>query len=125
MPYYTPYKDEVKAIIQNEGSFNLDKLEEFEVDWDASDNSDEKHFVFDKYKSGKNVASCIRAISEPILASHFGDSIIDSLFTKYADNVADHLSRDKAKYFNIVISLTKKWQVSLVKRLWGLENLPT
>ncbi|KAA8520356.1 hypothetical protein F0562_014612 [Nyssa sinensis] len=37
LPFYSPYKDEVKDIIHKEGSFNLDKLEVFEVNWDASD----------------------------------------------------------------------------------------
>ncbi|KAA8520355.1 hypothetical protein F0562_014611 [Nyssa sinensis] len=108
LPYYTPYEDEVKAIVHKEGSFNLDKLEVFEVNWDASDKDDDKHFVFDKYRSGENVASCVRAVLEPLFASHFGDSIIDNLFEKYAKHVAEHLSMEKTKFFNIVISLTKK-----------------
>uniref|UniRef100_A0A5B7AMR4 Uncharacterized protein n=1 Tax=Davidia involucrata TaxID=16924 RepID=A0A5B7AMR4_DAVIN len=108
VPWYTPYKDEVKAIIQKEGSFNLDKLEVFEVNWDASDNDDDKHFVFDKYRSGKNVASCVRAVTEPMLASHFGDTIIDNLFARYAKHAAVHLSMEKTKSFNIIISLTRK-----------------
>uniref|UniRef100_A0A5B7AQH7 Uncharacterized protein n=1 Tax=Davidia involucrata TaxID=16924 RepID=A0A5B7AQH7_DAVIN len=108
LPFYAPYKDEVKTIIHKEGSYNLNKLEVFEVNWDASDNDDDKHFVFDKHKSGENVASCIRAVMEPQLASHFGDSIIDNLFERYAKHVAEHLSMEKTKYFNIVISLTKK-----------------
>uniref|UniRef100_A0A5B7BF43 SAM dependent carboxyl methyltransferase n=1 Tax=Davidia involucrata TaxID=16924 RepID=A0A5B7BF43_DAVIN len=108
MPFYTPYKDEVKAMIQKEGSFNLDKLEFFEVNWDASDDDDDKHFVFDKYRSGKNVASSVRAATEPMLARHFGDTIIDKLFVRYADHVAAHLSLEKTKLFNMVISLTRK-----------------
>ncbi|KAA8520354.1 hypothetical protein F0562_014610 [Nyssa sinensis] len=108
LPYYTPYKDEVKAIIHKEGSFDLDKLEVFEVNWDASDKDDDKHFVLGKYRSGENVASRKRAVMEPLLASHFGDSIIDNLFMKCAKHVAEHLSMEKTKFFNVVISLTKK-----------------
>ncbi|XP_059651732.1 benzoate carboxyl methyltransferase-like [Cornus florida] len=108
LPFHAPYKDEVKAIIHKEGSFTLDKLEVFEVDWDASDKDDDKHFVFDKYRSGKLVASCIRAAMEPILASHFGDTVIDKLFARFAHHVAENQSVDKLKCFNIVVSLTKK-----------------
>lgn len=34
LPFYAPYKDEVKAIAEEEGSFTLDKFELFGVDRD-------------------------------------------------------------------------------------------
>ncbi|WRX35062.1 SAM dependent carboxyl methyltransferase - like 10 [Theobroma cacao] len=61
-----------------------------------------------EYKSGQNVANCIRAVTEPLLASHFGETIIHNLFTRYAQHVAEHLSIEKTKFVNIVISMTRK-----------------
>lgn len=100
-----PYKDEVKEIIQKEGSFNLDKLDIFKVNWDASDNDDG---VFDNFRSAKIAAKCIRAFMEPMLASHFGVSMIEDLFTRFVNHVAKHLSMEKAHYFNIIIALERK-----------------
>jgi hypothetical protein len=64
VPHYRPFEGEVRAIIEDEGSFNVDKLETFEVDWDPSDNQD---FVI----SGQNVAKWFRAGTEPMLASGY------------------------------------------------------
>ncbi|XP_022764608.1 benzoate carboxyl methyltransferase-like [Durio zibethinus] len=108
MPYYNPYKEEVWDIIQKEGSFDLDKLEIFKVNWDHEDDDSNKNFVFNKYRSGQNVANCIRAITEPMLTNHFGETVIDNLFTKYAEHVAEHLSKEKTKYVNVVISMIRK-----------------
>lgn len=48
----------------------------------------------------------VRAVSEPMLASHFGEDIIDPLFAKYAKHVAQHLAAEKTKHMNVVIFLT-------------------
>ncbi|KAJ4717088.1 Carboxyl methyltransferase [Melia azedarach] len=108
LPYYTPYENEVREIVLKQGSFHLDKLEIFGVNWDPSGDVSNKRCVFNKYSSGQNVANCIRAVAEPMLANHFGDFIIDPLFAKYATHVAEHLAVEKTKHVNIVISLTKK-----------------
>ena len=110
LPFYTPYIDEVKAIVKEEGSFTLDKFELFRVNWDPSYNDDDKDCVFDKKKSGKDMAKTIRAVFEPLLVSHFGfgDFEVDNLFERYANHVGEHLSMEKTKFSNIVISLTKK-----------------
>lgn len=110
VPCYHPYKDEVMEIIQLEGSFSVDRLHTFETNWDAQDGEDNKKFVFDKFVSGKNAAKHIRAVTELMLASHFGNSIIDNVFERYAAHVSEYLSnyKEKAKHFNIVVSMTKK-----------------
>ncbi|XP_057512756.1 probable jasmonic acid carboxyl methyltransferase 1 [Actinidia eriantha] len=102
MPFYIPYKDEVKAIIEEEGSFNLETLHFFEGNWDPNDEDD-------VHKSGENVANIVRAISEPLLAAHFGDMInTEDLFKIYANRVAHHLLLDKTKIGSITLSLSKK-----------------
>ncbi|OMP09006.1 SAM dependent carboxyl methyltransferase [Corchorus olitorius] len=108
MPFYTPCKEEILEIVEKEGSFDLDKLEIFQVDWDPEVDFSDKNLVFNKYKSGQNVANCIRAVTESLLASHFGKTIIDDLFSRYAKYVADHLSVEKTKFVNVVISLIRK-----------------
>ncbi|KAK8515622.1 hypothetical protein V6N12_075653 [Hibiscus sabdariffa] len=106
--YYYPCKEEVREIIKKEGSFDIDKIETFEMNWDFEDDECNKHFVFEKSKSGQNVADCIRAITEPMLADHFGDIIIDELFTRYAQHVGEHLSREKTKHVSIVLVISNK-----------------
>ncbi|CAK9160158.1 unnamed protein product, partial [Ilex paraguariensis] len=98
MPFYTPYKDEVKDIIEGEGSFTLDKLEVFE----------DKHKTFGNDYIGRIVAKSIRAVVVPMFSSHFGDSIIDNLFERFGECVDEELDVEKAKYFDIVIALEKR-----------------
>ncbi|KAF8406463.1 hypothetical protein HHK36_008550 [Tetracentron sinense] len=108
LPCYTPSAGEVRAIVEAEGSFNIDQLEIFAVNWDANDDDDNKDFVFEKCSSGQNVAKCIRAVTESLLATHFGEAVIDGLFSRYAEHVGEHLSKEKTKHINLVISMTKK-----------------
>ena len=73
LPYYSPYEEEVREIVEKEGSFNLDKMEIVEVNDDPSN------------ESGKNVANCIRAVLEPMLATHFGENKTVSLSSAEAE----------------------------------------
>ncbi|KAF8406462.1 hypothetical protein HHK36_008549 [Tetracentron sinense] len=108
LPCYLPTAGEVRAIVAVEGSFIVDQLEFFDVNWDANDDDNNKDFVFDKCTSGKNVAKGIRAVAESMLTTHFGEAIIDDLFSRYTEHVAEHLSKEKTKHVNLVISMTKK-----------------
>ncbi|KAL0374191.1 UNVERIFIED_CONTAM: Benzoate carboxyl methyltransferase [Sesamum radiatum] len=111
VPIYMPCEEEVKTMIQIEGSFNLDKLHVFPVRWDAQDNitNYESDLVFDKHRSGKLTANCVRAFMEPMLAAHFRSSIIYELFERYEDKMGAHMSEQKySSYYSIVISLSRK-----------------
>uniref|UniRef100_A0A7N2LG37 Uncharacterized protein n=2 Tax=Quercus lobata TaxID=97700 RepID=A0A7N2LG37_QUELO len=108
LPQYNPFIEEVKTIVEKEGSFVIDRLETFEVNLDANDNEENKNYVFDKFTCGQNVSRSYRAISESLLADHFGEAIIDDLFERYAERIGEHLSMEKIKNFNILISMERK-----------------
>ncbi|XP_011093975.1 benzoate carboxyl methyltransferase [Sesamum indicum] len=111
IPLYAPREQEVKTVIETEGSFHLDKLQGFRVRWDAHDNvvdDDENNIILKIHRCGKLVADCVRAFMEPMLAAHFGSSIVDELFGRYAKKVEEHFSMKKSTYFVIVISLSRK-----------------
>ncbi|KAE8677201.1 hypothetical protein F3Y22_tig00111542pilonHSYRG00133 [Hibiscus syriacus] len=80
------------------------KIEKLKVNRDFDDSEYKENFGFEKGESG----DCIRAITESMLADHFGDTIIDELFTKYAQRVGDHLSHEKIKHASVVLSTTRK-----------------
>ncbi|KAI3688069.1 hypothetical protein L1987_81775 [Smallanthus sonchifolius] len=111
LPFYLPCEDELRNIIQDDGSFSLDNMNAYEVSWDPDDTDYTSINGLkepSKNIAKKNTAKVIRAITEPLLSSHFGDSIIDVLFRKYEKHLAEHLASKKTKQFTIVISLTKK-----------------
>ncbi|RID53897.1 hypothetical protein BRARA_G01263 [Brassica rapa] len=74
MPFYDLSKEEVNEVIQNEGSFEINDLEIHGFDLGQSSSNHEE------CKAGEKEAKCIRAVSESMLAAHFGDDIIDALF---------------------------------------------
>ncbi|OMO75217.1 SAM dependent carboxyl methyltransferase [Corchorus olitorius] len=108
-PYYAPSAEEIKVEIQKEGSFVIDRLEAFEIDWDGGAVSD-VHTAQGKLMIGQRVAKTIRAVVESMLESHFaiGPDLMDDLFCRYADIVGNHLSKTRTKYIDFVISLIKK-----------------
>ncbi|KAL3635609.1 hypothetical protein CASFOL_020156 [Castilleja foliolosa] len=106
LPFYTPSLREAEAIIDGEGSFNLDKMEVIMVPWDAHKKYNTN--VFEENVNGKLVADCIRSVVEPMLVSRFGSSIVDDVFDIYAKKITDYFSKDRSFYFTPVISLYRK-----------------
>lgn len=107
MPLYTPYKDEVKDLIQNQGSFSLDILESFKVNFDPCDTNDASANVSEELGNDKKVVKILRAGTEPILVASFGKSAMDLLFQKLGKYVDKYMSTERTKFFSIVVSLTK------------------
>ncbi|KAG0491038.1 hypothetical protein HPP92_007901 [Vanilla planifolia] len=107
LPIYFPLMEEVKAVVEKEGSLSIEKVHTFESNWDPLDESNED-FVLDEVSSGQNVATSIRAVIEPLLSNQFGDGIIDDLFSRLAKNVAKHMLKGKPKYLVFVLLLKLK-----------------
>ncbi|KAK6258295.1 hypothetical protein SCA6_012769 [Theobroma cacao] len=105
VPNYLPSPAELKSEVLKERSFTVDRLEVTEVNWNAYQNEPD---LSDAFKDGGyNFAKCIRAVTEPLLASHFGEAIIDEVFRRYRDIVADRMSKEKTEFVNVTISLIK------------------
>lgn len=104
LPFYWPSVDEVEEVIKRSELFDINQMEPFESNWDPHDNLD-GDLVLDRVQSGVNVAKCMRAVVESLVAHHFGSYIVDDLFEIYAQNVAKHLQNVKTKYHVSVLSL--------------------
>ncbi|CAI9282532.1 unnamed protein product [Lactuca saligna] len=106
IPQYAPSAKEVSTEVEKEGSFGIDRLEVSEVNWDAyADNCPNPP----KYaERAYNVAKYMRAVAEPMLLSHFGESIIDEVFLRYKNILADRMSKEKTTFVNVTISMTRK-----------------
>ncbi|XP_075507974.1 benzoate carboxyl methyltransferase-like [Primulina tabacum] len=106
VPIYTPCPQEVETIISDEGSFKLDRMDGYPVLWDPS--QDVEGLLFEKKRSAKVVADGVRAVLEPLMASHFGGNMsYNVVFEKYAEKLAEHLSKEPS-IFTIAISLRRK-----------------
>lgn len=106
IPQYTPSPSEVKSIVVKEGSFVINRLEVSEVNWNAYDN---ECCQSDSFKDGGyNVAKCMRAVAEPLLVSHFGEAIIDEVFQRYKEIIADRMTKERTEFVNVIVSMTRK-----------------
>ncbi|GJM99925.1 hypothetical protein PR202_ga17068 [Eleusine coracana subsp. coracana] len=106
LPFYAPSVNEVKAIINQMEMFSIECIKLFESNWDPHDDSNAE-VVLDCDRSADSIAMCIRAVIGPLIADHFGESILDELFLEYASVVAKHLRKGIARYSVIVVSLKK------------------
>nr|AAM18503.1 N-methyltransferase [Coffea arabica] len=109
IPFFTPSAEEVKCIVEEEGSCEILYLETFKAHYDAAFSIDDDYPVRSHEQiKAEYVASLIRSVYEPILASHFGEAIMPDLFHRLAKHAAKVLHMGKGCYNNLIISLAKK-----------------
>ncbi|AQL00847.1 Anthranilate O-methyltransferase 3 [Zea mays] len=106
LPFYSPSVGEVEAILKQVGLFNMNHVKVFEINWDPYDDS-ESDDVHNSIGSGENVAKCLRAVMESLVASQFGEHILDKLFKEFAHCIAEHLENEKTKHVVLVLSIEK------------------
>ncbi|KAL8139885.1 hypothetical protein V2J09_005906 [Rumex salicifolius] len=100
VPVYTPSPSEIEMEIKKEGSFRINKLQVSELDWGLAGThaSDE----------AESVTCMIRAVVEPILAHHFGQGLMEEVFTTYNKFIGDCMAKQRSFLTSVTISLTKK-----------------
>ncbi|KHN36081.1 salicylate carboxymethyltransferase-like [Glycine soja] len=112
IPQYTPSPSEVKFEVQKEGSFSITSLEVTVVPWNAYDNGNafDSECGFSKSLSngGYNVTKCMRAVAEPLLVSHFGEAIIEEVFSRYQQILTERMSKEKTEFVNVTISMIRR-----------------
>ncbi|XP_039173698.1 7-methylxanthosine synthase 1-like [Eucalyptus grandis] len=101
VPCYLPTPEEVRHVIQEEGSFHITRVQAFKVTWDAEMGDG------DVQVRGKYVAASMRANTESILAMHFGE-VMDGLFERFARKVSQYTELHIGKYFSILVSIKNR-----------------
>ncbi|KAL3730761.1 hypothetical protein ACJRO7_027744 [Eucalyptus globulus] len=109
MPFCLPTPEEVRYVIQKEGSFDITRFETFKVTWDAEMGDG------DLQMRGKYAAATVRAVSESILTTHFGEEVMDGLFERFASKVSQNMKLHKGEYFNILVSVKNIWISTLMQ----------
>jgi len=101
MPIYLATTEEVRQLIEAEGSFVVNRLETFTIDWsvDITQNLNSR---------AKFVMETVRAGYESLFSRAFGEAIIDELFIRFKKRVHKHFERQTGEYLSILVSLTKR-----------------
>ncbi|XP_076886248.1 S-adenosyl-L-methionine:benzoic acid/salicylic acid carboxyl methyltransferase 2-like [Bidens hawaiensis] len=106
IPQYTPSPKEVSNGVEKEGSFVIDCLQVTEVNWDAC--TDSNHSLSEEDEQGYNMGKCMRAVAEPLVLSHFGESVVEEVFKRYTNKIKISMSKEKAKLVNVTVAMTRK-----------------
>ncbi|GMH17494.1 hypothetical protein Nepgr_019335 [Nepenthes gracilis] len=102
LPCYAACTEEVKEIVEDEGSFVMDHLESMEVD--LVDFEGDNVLL----SRGERVARMLRVMLESILGYHFGMELMDDLFARHVDVVNGYLPTAYCKFTTFVLSLTRQ-----------------
>ncbi|XP_021300864.1 salicylate carboxymethyltransferase [Herrania umbratica] len=96
--FYAPSTSEIEGEVRREGSFEVDRLEMFEIEREAKDGE----------SYGTAVAMTVRAIQESMICNHFGDGIdLDTLFNNYGEMVDEEMAKQEIKPITFVVVLKK------------------
>ncbi|XP_056697986.1 probable jasmonic acid carboxyl methyltransferase 2 isoform X2 [Spinacia oleracea] len=101
MPFYSPTAEEVKELVEAEGLFSVNKLETFKVDWSVDTNQNLEN-------RAKFVANTIRAVTESLLTTAYGEAAMDDLFLRFSRMVKERMDQEQSEYLNIVVSMIKR-----------------
>ncbi|KAJ1389329.1 SAM dependent carboxyl methyltransferase [Sesbania bispinosa] len=107
IPLYEPTVEEVRRVIEVEGSFILQTLKTIQMGCDADIQEDVDNYVLNSKMRGEFISKSIRAVFEPLLSVEFGKDMMDELFSRFSKKVSQLMELETLEYTNVVISLTK------------------
>lgn len=97
VPFYAPSLREIKEVVSKEGSFSLNCVRTYEA----------THGGSDAKRDGKMLAMTARAVHESMMSHHFGPGIVEPLFHKYGELVAQFMETGEVKSVQIGVVLTR------------------
>ncbi|KAJ0041116.1 hypothetical protein Pint_28484 [Pistacia integerrima] len=101
-PYHEPYTEDIKAEVEREGSFTLDRMEINVAPWDGVNGGNK----YERATTAENMAKAIRAVNESMIESHFGPEIMDRLFQRFIEILA--ADTKEVEHVGVVVSLIRK-----------------
>ncbi|KAK6929451.1 LOW QUALITY PROTEIN: SAM dependent carboxyl methyltransferase [Dillenia turbinata] len=105
VPYYIPSKEEIIDIVEKEGSFTIELIET-SIDHIVDEQD------MDIQSKARKIAKNFRCFSEPVIAYHFGNAIMDKLYDKIACNLTERLATKTCEQVSISIVLQRKATVT-------------
>ncbi|KAJ1411249.1 SAM dependent carboxyl methyltransferase [Sesbania bispinosa] len=107
VPLYGPTIEEVRQVIEVEGSFALQTLKTIQIGWDADLQEDVDNSVFNSKRIGEFITKTVRAVFEPLLSAEFGKDMMDVLFSRFSKKVSQLMELETLEYTSVVMSLTR------------------
>ncbi|XP_056168959.1 1,3,7-trimethyluric acid N-methyltransferase CkTcS-like [Syzygium oleosum] len=100
VPYHTASSEEVRSIVDEEGSFEIEYLEIMGIDRTLPDE--------DPHSRGRKMAKDARSFTGSIISYHLGEGIMDKLYgEKLPIIIGDDLAKGRRKGISLVLVLKK------------------
>ncbi|MED6183478.1 hypothetical protein PIB30_038157 [Stylosanthes scabra] len=105
LPLYDPTVEEAREVIEEEGSFSLQRLESVIVGYDEGLDEDNK---VDINMRAEIITKQQRAALEPLFKAQFGEPVMDELFLRFKNKVVQLMEAKTVLEFpTLIISLIK------------------
>jgi len=103
IPVYAPSLQDVKEVVESDGSFAVNKLEVFKGGSPLVVNQ-----PADDREVGKAFANTCRSVSGVLVEAHIGDKLSEELFLRVERRAASHGKEllEQLQFFHIVASLS-------------------
>lgn len=95
--FYAPCKEEIEKVARENGCFEVERLEMFEIE----------KTIGKGMSYGTMVAMTVRSIQESMLAHHFGEAIIEGLFKEYGRLVDEEMEKEEIRPITFLLVLRK------------------
>ncbi|KAL3346024.1 hypothetical protein AABB24_024802, partial [Solanum stoloniferum] len=95
--FYAPCKEEIEEVARENGCFEVERLEMFEIE----------KTIGNGMSYGTMVAMTVRSIQESMLAHHFGEAIIEGLFKEYGRLVDEEMAKEEIRPITFLLVLRK------------------
>ncbi|CAI0443373.1 unnamed protein product [Linum tenue] len=107
LPMYMPSAMEVEVEVQKQGSFAIEHLELWDMNWDAYEG---EVMSLPAGDGGYQLSKCMEAVFGPVIAHHFDSSreIIDEVFRRYGLLLSDWMAKESPTLVSLTVSLTKR-----------------
>lgn len=99
MPYYIASPEEVRNVVEREGSFLIEYMQPFALDSVADVTGDDM--------KGERMAKNIRNYTESMISHHFGEEIIDRIYDKLPHIIVEDIKKESPKIISIVVVLNR------------------
>uniref|UniRef100_A0A0E0BHE6 Uncharacterized protein n=1 Tax=Oryza glumipatula TaxID=40148 RepID=A0A0E0BHE6_9ORYZ len=115
IPFYCPSADELKQLVQQCELLDISDIQLLEIDGNAMDDSEQAEDISATHTAGKSMSASLRAAMESLISSHFGEGILEELFTVFARKFTSYIESDVEK--SGITSKVRSWYASLASTI--------
>lgn len=105
IPVYCPSADELTQLVQQCELLDISDIQLFEMDENRMHDSEQAEGTTAAHTAGQSMSATLRAATESLVASHFGEDILEEIFMVFARNFTSYIESEVEKSGITIITL--------------------